>query len=164
MSKNAPAQIAADRNELAVALAARVSELRAAADRKQAESDRLHGRVNSDPAFWTQPSYGNAAGRSFARSRDRERNKLMKAAAIAADAAILRDQANSMERRGVVMAGDAAAARAAKVAGTAVEVGQMVNTTHYGIRKVLKVNTKTVLVEGAFGPLKVGKEFVRVAA
>lgn len=152
------------RRDLEIKLSARVSELRAMAAAKQAESDRLHGTVNKDGAFWTQPAYGNAAGRAFSRSRDRERNKLAKAAEIAAEAKDLREKADSMERRGVVMAGDAAAKRAAKITATDVAVGQLVDTTFYGVRKVIKVNAKSVSVEGAFGPLKVEKQFIRVAA
>lgn len=153
-----------DRTAKEASLAARVAEIRAQAACKQAEADRLSGATNRDSAFWTQPAYGNAAGRAFARSRERERNKLIKAGEIAADAEDLRDRADSMERRGVVMAGDADAAREARIARTEVAVGQVVDTTFYGLRKVLKVNDKTVAVEGAFGPLKVGKEFIRVTA
>lgn len=153
-----------DRKTREAQLAARVGEIREQAARKQAEADRLGGTINNDSAFWTQPAYGNAAGRAFARSRERERNKSIKASEIAAEAKALADKADSMERRGVVMAGDADAARDAKIAETEVAVGQIVETTFYGRRKVTKVNAKTVLVEGAFGPLKVGKEFVRAVA
>lgn len=153
-----------DRETREIELATRVAELRAQAATKQAESDRLSGTVNRDGAFWTQPAYGNAAGRNLASQRDRARTKIIKAGEIAAEASALRDKANSIERRGVVMAGDADAARALKIARTDVSVGQMVDTTHYGIRKVVKVNAKTVCVEGSFGPLKISKEFVRVAA
>lgn len=139
---------------------ARVAELRAQADVKEAEANRLHGTVTKDGAFWTQPAYGNAAGRSFANHRNRERSKLIKAGQIAQEAADLRQEANLMEARGAVMAGDAAAERAAKVASVEVTVGQMVNTIHFGLRRVLKVNAKTVLVEGSFGPLKVEKNFL----
>jgi hypothetical protein len=142
-------------------LDARIAELRAQADVKQAKADRLHATVNSDYAFWTQPAYGNAAGRAFSRSRDRERSKLIKSSEIASEAKALRDKADGMERRGVVMAGDALAAHKAKVAACSVEVGQMVDTTFYGVRKVLKVNKVSVSVEGGLGQIKVGKEFVR---
>lgn len=138
----------------------RVAELRARADAKEAEANRLRGSVNDDPAFWTQPAYSNAAGRSFARQRDRERNRIVKAGAIAAEAKELRERAGTLETRGAVMAGDAAAAREARVAAITVTVGQVVNTVHYGPRKVLKVNKKTVLVEGSFGPLKIEKQFL----
>jgi hypothetical protein len=153
-----------DRATKEAALVARVAEIRAQAATKQADADRLSGNVNRDSAFWTQPAYGNAAGRAFARSRERERNKLIKAGEIAAEAKELREKADIMERRGVVMAGDVDAARDAKVASLEVSVGQVVDTTFYGLRKVLKVNAKSVAVEGAFGPLKIGKEFIRVVA
>lgn len=153
-----------DRSEREIDLAAHIGAIRDRAAHKQAAADRISGATNNDPAFWTQPAYGNAAGRSFARSRDRERAKLLKAAEVAAEARALRDQADATERRGVVMAGDAAKSRAAKITSVEVSVGAVVDTTFYGNRKVLKVNAKSVLVEGAFGPLKIGKEFVRVAA
>jgi len=139
----------------------RVAELREQAAKKEAQANRLRGNVNDDPAFWTQPAYGNAAGRSFARNRERERSKIIKAGQIAEEAKKLRDMAEAMEARGAVMAGDAEAERQAKIASTDVAVGQIVDTTFYGRRKVLKVNQKTVLVEGAFGPLKVEKHFIR---
>ncbi len=139
----------------------RVAELRAKANVKSAEADRIHATVNSDSAFWTQPAYSNAAGRSFARQRDRERSKLEKASQIAMEAKELREQADRLEARGAVMAGDADAKREAAIAATEVLAGQMVDTTFYGVRKVLKVNAKTVLVEGSFGPLKVEKNFIR---
>lgn len=151
------------REQLQIKLDARVAELRAQADVKSAEADRIHSTVNSDSAFWTQPAYSNAAGRSFARQRDRERSKVQKAAQIAMEAKELREKAASMEARGVVMAGDAAAQREAVIASTDVQVGQVVDTTFYGLRKVLKVNKKSVLVEGGIAPIKVEKNFIRAA-
>lgn len=148
------------RDERQKKLNARVAELRAKASAKEAEAERFNGAVNSDPAFWTQPACSNAAGRSFARNRDRERARLMKAAEIASEARDLREKADAMEKRGAVMAGDAAAEREIKVAAVEVIVGQIVNTIHFGPRKVLKVNRKSVLVEGGFGPLKVEKQFI----
>jgi hypothetical protein len=139
----------------------RVAELRAQAVAKEAAADRLRGDVNSDSAFWTQPAYNNAAGRSFANHRDRERSKIIKAGGIYAEAKDLRDRADAMQARGAVMAGDAGRRRAEVSAAIVVSVGQTVDTVHYGIRKVIKVNAKTVLVEGSFGPLKVEKHFIR---
>lgn len=153
----------ATREELQIELDARVADLRKQAGEKQAQADRLHATVNSDHAFWTQPAYGNAAGRAFARSRERERSKVMKAGVIAAEAAELRATADRMEARGVVMAGDAAKARSEAQSAVSVAVGQMVDTTFYGVRRVVKVNKATVLVEGSFGPLKVEKQYLRAA-
>lgn len=107
---------------------------------------------------------GNAQGRAFARQREKMHAKLGKIVEMRAEAKALSDKASRMEARGVVMAGDAKAAHDSRVAACAVVAGQMVDTTHYGIRRVLKVNKVTVLVEGAFGPLKVGKEFVHAVA
>ncbi len=135
---------------------ARVADLRARADEKEAASNRLHGTVNNDSAFWTQPAYGNAGGRAFARHRDRERSKLIKAGALAAEAKELRDHADAMERRGARMAGDADAERAAKVAALEFRVGQTVRSL-YGERRIVKVNAKSLLLEGAFGPIRIEK-------
>jgi len=151
------------REQRQIKVDARVADLRARADRRQAESNRLSDGANRDSAFWTQPAYGNAAGRAFARSRDRERSKIIKAGKLAAEATELRARADVMESRGAVMAGDAAAERVAKIEATEIAAGQFVDTTFYGVRKVLKVNKVSVLVEGAFGPLKVEKQFLRAA-
>lgn len=143
-------------------LDARVAELRALADRKEAEANRIHGSVNKDGAFWTQPAYGNAAGRAFAAQRDRARSKLEKAAAIYNEAKELRSQADSMEARGVRMAGDAAAEREEAIASADFVVGQSVSTL-YGVRKVVKVNAKSILIEGAFKPISVPKHLATAA-
>lgn len=141
---------------------ARVAELRARADAKEAESNRLSGTVNRDGAFWTQPAYGNAGGRAFAAQRDRARAKLEKAASIYNEAKELRAQADAMEARGARMAGDAAAERDDAIASADFAVGQFVSTL-YGVRKVVKVNAKSILVEGSFGPLKVEKHLAQAA-
>jgi hypothetical protein len=135
---------------------AKVADLRRRADEKEAASNRLHGTVNNDSAFWTQPAYGNAGGRAFARHRDRERNKLIKAGQLAAEAKELRDHADTMEKRGARMAGDTDAEREAKVAASDFRVGQIVRSL-YGDRKVVKVNAKSLLLEGAFGPIRIEK-------
>lgn len=144
------------REQRQVKLDARVAELRARAAAKEVESNALHGTVNKDGAFWTQPAYGNAGGRAFSRQRDRARSRLEKAAGIYNEAKELRSRAEAMEARGVRMAGDAAAEREEAIAASEFAVGQSVKTL-YGVRKVVKVNAKTILVEGSFGPLKVEK-------
>lgn len=142
---------------------AQVAALRARAATKEATSNRLYGGLEhrNDGAFWTQPAYGNAAGRAFARSRERERNKLIKAGALAAEAKELRERADAMEERGARMAGDAAAEREATIAASEFRVGQTVRTL-YGDRKVVKVNAKSIMVEGSFGPLRVEKHLAEV--
>lgn len=136
----------------------RVADLRARADAKQAESNRIYGGVEhrNDSAFWAQPAHGNAAGRAFARRRDRERGKMVKAAELAAEAKDLRQRADAMEARGARMAGDAEAEKEAIIAASDFSVGQTVRTL-YGDRKVVKVNAKSLLIEGAFGPIRVEK-------
>lgn len=141
---------------------AKVADLRARADAKEAESNALHGAVNKDGAFWTQPAYGNAGGRAFSRQRDRARSKLEKAATIYNEAKELRAQADAMEARGARMAGDAATEREEAIASADFSVGQMVSTL-YGIRKVVKVNTKSILIEGAFKPISVPKHLATAA-
>ena len=89
---------------------------------------------------------------------------MAKAASLAAEATELRERADALAARGAVVAGDAKSAREAQIAVCDVSVGDMVDTAHFGLRRVLKVNTKTVLVEGSFGPLKVEKQYVRRAA
>jgi hypothetical protein len=155
-------EMAETREQRQARVDARVAKLRQQAAAKEAESNRLHGTVNQDSAFWTQPAYGNAAGRAFSRHRDAERNKLIKAGKIAAEAKELRDRADAMEARGARMAGDAAVEREEAIAASDFAVGQMVNTL-YGTRKVVKVNAKSILIEGSFGPLKVEKHLATAA-
>ncbi|WMT90104.1 hypothetical protein [Pelagibacterium sp. H642] len=135
---------------------AKVAELRARADAKEAESNRLRGSVDDDSTFWTQPAYGNAAGRAFAARRERERSKIVKAGNLYMEAKALRETADSMEARGARMAGDAAAEREAAIAAADFKVGQMVRTL-YGVRKVVKVNRKSILIEGGMSPVSVPK-------
>ena len=136
----------------------RVAELRAKAAVKQAASDRIRSNVCDDYAFWTQPA---TRGSTFANQRDKQRRKIVKAGEILTEAKALSDKADSMERRGVVIAGDSKARYDAKVAACNVTVGMMVATPFYGIRKVIKVNRISVSLESmGFGPIKIGKEFV----
>lgn len=137
-------------------LDARVARLRADADEKEARAARIDGSVIQDRGFWTQPSYRNGSGRASSRARDRERSKLTKAAELYAEARELRATASALEAGGVRMAGDAAAEREAAIAAADFSVGQLVKTL-YGVRKVVKVNAKSILIEGAFGPIRVEK-------
>lgn len=148
-----------DRTALEVALASRVAELRMQAAAKMAQSVKVRGYVTDDMAYWTQPAYGNAAGRTFARQRDRERARMGKSFEIAEEARALTAKADAMELRGVVVAGDALAAHNAKIAECDVKVGMQVNSI-YGWRKVIKVNRKTVLLEGGYGSVSLGKELI----
>ena len=75
---------------------------------------------------------------------------------LAAEAKDLRDRASVMEAHGARMAGDAEAERAAIIAASDFRIGQTVRTL-YGDRKIVKVNAKSLLIEGAFGPIRVEK-------
>lgn len=152
-----------ERDERQAQVDRRVADLRSQAAAKSAEAARIQATVNDDPAFWTQPAYGNAAGRAFARSRERERGKIQRAAMIAAEAEELSKKATRLEERGAVMAGDTQRKRDEVIAACDVKPGDMVETTLYGVRRVLKVNRKTVAVEGGLGPLIVCKSFITPA-
>jgi epoxyqueuosine reductase QueG len=152
-----------EREERQAQVDRRVAELRSQAVAKFAEAARIQDTVNDDSAFWTQPAYSNAAGRAFARSRDRERGKIQRAAGIAAEAEELSKKADRLEERGAVMAGDTQRKREEVIAACDVKPGDLVDTTLYGVRRVLKVNRKTVAVEGGLGPLTVCKSFITPA-
>lgn len=141
----------------------RVAELRARAVGKLAAAAKTHDAIMQDSAFWTQPAYNNAAGRAFARRRERERAKLYSAAHLAGEAEQLSAQANRLEARGAVMAGDAKRARDEVIAACSVKIGDLIDTTLYGVRRVVKVNRKTVAVEGALAPITICKSFVTLA-
>lgn len=141
----------------------RITDLRTKAAKKRAEADRLDGSLCRDPAYLTQPIQPNTAGRRLAAQRERDRNRIVKVMALRDDAAELERKARDLEANGPRVAGAAAARRAKAVAECTVSVGQVVNSI-YGARKVIKVNAKTVLIEGAFGPLKIEKHLIFPAA
>ena len=148
------------REEKAAKLAASIAKKRAKADYLEAQAARLRAGVSDDYAFWTQPAYGNAAGRAFSSERNRQRAKIQRSGEAMAEATRLRKAADTAEATGARVAGDALAAHTAKITACSVSVGDMVGTTFYGDRRVLKVNRVSVIVEGSGGGLKVGKEFI----
>ena len=152
------------REQLEAAHSAKVAAMRARADVLQTQADKINATVPTDYAYWTQPVVNTSGGRAFESRRQKARDRMHRASSLGAEATKLRKEADRLEAQGVRVAGDAKAAHDARVDACAVEAGQMVDTTFYGVRRVLKVNRVSVLVEGAFGPLKVGKEFVRLAA
>lgn len=141
--------------------AERIDNLRAKAAKKRAQAATLDGSLCRDPAYLTQPIQPNAAGRRLAKQRDRDRNRMVKAIGLRDEAANLERQARDLETNGPRVAGSAAAKRERAIAECAVRVGDHVSSV-YGVRRVSKVNAKTVLIEGAFGPLKVEKHLIRV--
>jgi hypothetical protein len=157
----------AGRTEREVALAKKIGDMRARAEKLQAESDRLNATINRDWNYWTQPIQNTSRGRAFAKQRDKARERGFKASEMGCEAAKLRKEADRLEKLGVVMPEDRLAAHQAKIAAVKVEPGQMVDTVHYGIREVLKVNRLSVTVKssvnsfGGTGKLNVPKEFIR---
>lgn len=144
------------------AIDARVAGLRTDADRIEAQADRLLGQGIADRAA-AGPAHQTATGRSLSRRRDTDRSAYLRAGSLVGQAKELRGRADTMERRGAVVVGDAAAQSKTKADAVQVTIGQTVRTIHYGLRKVLKVNRLSILVEGSFGPLKVEKQFILAA-
>lgn len=155
------------REEREKQLAEKIAGMRLRADKLQAESDRLNATVTRDWNYWTQPIQNTSRGRAFAKQRDKARERGFKASDMGCEAAKLRTEADRLEKLGVVMPEDRLAAHQAKIDAVKVSPGQMVDTVHYGIRKVLKVNRLSVTVESAVtqfggnGKLNVPKEFIR---
>lgn len=122
---------------------ARVRRLRDRAAALDAEAAHLGAPVTDDPAYWSQPLA--LAGRDRA---------IMKAQA-------LRDQADALAATPVRVDGDAAAEAARQDANAPdMQAGDLVQTTHYGPRRVLRVNKRTVTVVGAIEPIRVEKRYV----
>ncbi|ODU28762.1 MAG: hypothetical protein ABS88_11280 [Sphingopyxis sp. SCN 67-31] len=126
------------------------------AQKLEARAAIIEQGPNRDPAFLTQPSYGNAAGRAFARARDRERSRSITVGDLYHRAKLLRERANRLISAQPRVAGDAKAERDAKIVASDFHVGQEVRTL-YGVRKIVKVNAKPILIEGALGPVRVEK-------
>jgi hypothetical protein len=138
----------------------KIARLRQQADRAEAEAANLSADRRECSAFWTQPAYGNAAGRAFAARRDRERNKMFRAGELYTKASDLRREADDLEAAGARVKGDAEAERQAKIARAEFVVGHLARTG-YGDRVVVKVNAKTILIEGGFAPIKVCKSLAQ---
>lgn len=111
-------------------------------------------RYTSDYAFNTQPGHIPLRARIIAQN-DRAYESL--------------EKARGMERKAeslsapVAVKGDAEKRDIAKRAfvDTWIKPEMMVDTCHYGVLKVLKVNKKTVTLEGRFGKLTHDKIFIR---
>lgn len=155
------------REERQAKLTAKISAMRSKADKLQVESDRLNATINRDWNYWTQPIQNTSRGRAFAKQRDKARERGFKASEMGCEAANLRKEADRLEKLGVIMPEDRLAAHQAKIAAVKVSPGQMVDTVHYGIREVLRVNRLSVTVKSSFnsfggtGKLNVPKEFIR---
>jgi len=112
------------------------------ADKRQEKAESLYKRdehYRGDIAFNTQPGHIPERARVIRRTE--------KAFEHASTAKRFRDKAESL--RVVRVAGDAEKARQARRDATLqwLHVGMRVNTGHYGIAKVTKINSKTVTIE-----------------
>lgn len=141
----------------------RIANLRTRAAKKRAQAETIDGSLCRDPAYLTQPIQPNAAGRRLAKQRDRDRSRMVKVMGLRDEATKLERQVRDLETNGPRVAGAAAARREKAIAACSVQVGQMVSSV-YGIRKVTKVNVKTVSIEGAFGPIRIAKHLIRPIA
>ncbi len=131
----------------------KATKLRAQAERVERERDRYAG----DVAFWSQP--GRIPG------RDRLMRKIDQAAEQVAEAEKLERRARALRRRPAV-AGDAEARREARREAVRawVRAGMDVIAQPYGVRRVIRVNRKTVTVQGhAGGPLRVDLSLIQRA-
>ena len=134
---------------------------RATAEYLRAKADRIDGSICKDFAYWSQPSHNTSAGRRLSARKERDRTRMDKAMRLRQTADEYERRANELEANGPRVAGAAAAKREQAIAECVVRVGDSVSSI-YGVRKVIKVNAKTVLIEGAFGPVKIEKHLIRV--
>lgn len=136
-------------------------EYRAAAEYLRAKAARIDGTICKDFAYWSQPSHNTSAGRRLSARKEKDRRLMDKAMKLRQEAEDYERRAHELETNGPRVAGAAAAKREKAIAECSVNVGDSVSSI-YGVRKVIKVNAKTVLIEGAFGPVKIEKHLIRV--
>ena len=112
-----------------------------------------------DPAFLTQPA---RSGRGVARERVRLREREKRAWELEVKAKAHRAKATELRRMAGTNAGDAAAARNAhrEALTSIIAVGDMVESV-YGVRRVVKINTKSLRIEGALGAITIDKSLCR---
>lgn len=142
-------------------MSATVAEYRATAELLRAKAGRIDGSICKDFAYWSQPSHNTIAGRRLSARKEKDRARMDKAMRLRQEADDYERRANELEANGPRVAGAAAAKREKAIAECVVHVGDSVSSI-YGVRKVIKVNAKTVLIEGAFGPVKIEKHLIRV--
>jgi hypothetical protein len=130
----------------------RIAALEAKAEKLHAAAVRIRSGLPDDYAYWSQPI--------APRGRKRNQARLAKSDALFNEARELREQAAHLRARKIRVAGDAQAEKDAIVAASDFKVGDVVRTI-YGDRKVIKVNRKTIIIPGCFGPIKVEKHLAR---
>ena len=138
--------------------ATRAAAYEAKAAKLHAQTAELNQRKSweTDIAFLTQP------GRIP--QRDAMHRRLERAYALANEAKALETKARNLRALAGRCAGDAEKAREVVRMACDVAVGDMVSSV-YGVRRVIKVNAKTILTEGSFGNIKICKSLItKVAA
>ncbi|GEM_PF-2818427 len=144
--------------------AARADKLMAWADKAEAQAAAIvaafpaHAR---DIAFLTQPGRSSS---KVACDRRRLNDRDQRANALRTKAASFRDRAASLRRLSETNAGDAAKQREAKRSVLAVIQPGVLVSSVYGVRRVLKVNTKSLRLEGALGPITIDKSLCRLVS
>jgi hypothetical protein len=138
-----------------LAWTARADCLEAWAAAAEAKADALVANHNHDWAFVSQPGHLPARARQIAQT-DRAMELRRKAAGHREKAATLRQMAARNK-------GDAEAARTVhRAALSGVIEPMMYVESIYGVRRVLKVNAKSLRIEGALGPITIDKALCKV--
>lgn len=122
----------------------------AKAEQQAASIRKSHADRLGDHAMWTQPAYvGTRGGRALVAQRQRIRDALGRAHDLDEKAAGYRSKAGNLRAMAARNAGDAERERVGKRAAldAVLSVGDEVQTL-FGVRRVTKINVKTVRVEG----------------
>lgn len=145
------------------AWAAKADRLEAWAATAEAKAEAIFANRPAyarDPAFLTQPA---RSSRGVARARAALNDREVRAWNLQAKAAAHRAKAAELRRMASANAGDAAAkAQAHRDAVSRLVEPEMYVDCIYGIRRVLKVNTKSLRLEGALGPITIDKSLCKV--
>ncbi|PIB91314.1 hypothetical protein [Caulobacter sp. FWC2] len=113
-----------------------------------------------DPAFQTQPA---RSSRGVAKARARLNDREVRAWELQAKAKAHREKAAELRRMASTNAGDAEARKTAYRAAldSIIEPGMYVDCI-YGVRRVEKVNTKSLRLAGALGPVTIDKTLCKI--
>ena len=145
--------------------AARADRLDAWAEAAEAKAQAIYASQPAharDPAFLTQPA---RSSRGVARARVALRNRERNGWDLEVKAKEYRTRATELRRMASANAGDAAKAKDAHRADltSILAVGDMVESI-YGVRRVVKINAKSLRLEGGLGPITIDKSLCRKVA
>lgn len=121
-----------------------------AAEEKASAIYASHESARKDHALWTQPAYvGTAGGRRLQRQRQTVRDALSRAHELNEKAKNYRGRAANLRAMANRNVGDAERQRQAarSALDSVLAVGDEVSTL-FGVRRVTKINAKTIRVEG----------------